>query len=92
MKKIINSKYFKRFRRSFLKVILHEIESDKERFCCHVITWYRAFICWKDLKEVQENLNSEHLWINKDYSCDSVWFFNKQQRISFLKECISKIN
>ena len=92
MKKIINSKYFKRFRRSFLKTILHRIESHKDKFCCHIITWHRAFICWKDLKEVQENLNSKHLWLNENYSCKNVWFITREERIAFLKECISKIN
>ena len=94
MKKIINSKYFKRFRKSFLKTILDKIENYEDKFCCHVFTWHRLFICWKDLKEVQENLNSEYIWksTSDSYSCNNVWFIGRENRMAFLKECISKIN
>lgn len=96
MERIINSNMFKWFRKSFLKTIHNRIEIDKSLFCCNVKSWHSWFICWKDLKEVQENLDSEYIHESlkgKDtiLDCGYVWFMSKQNRLAFLKECLNKL-
>jgi hypothetical protein len=64
-------------------------------YCCYVISWHRLFICWKELKEVKENMNSNTLFnfIRKNVSnqhCGLPWFSNKENRLNFLKECLDK--
>lgn len=94
MKKLINSKFGKAFRKSYLKAIRKQIITNKEIYCCNVITWHRIFICWKDLKEVKENMNSEHLRTRMlkptVWTCVYSWFFTKESRVKFLNECIDK--
>lgn len=94
MKKILNSNLFKGFRRSYLQAIYKVIESDRGYYCCNVKTWHKLFICWKDLKEVKENINSEFIWTehrgNINLHCGHCWFENKTNRLGFLKECLSK--
>lgn len=87
---IINSFLFERFRKSFLKRILKDITLNKTKFCCLVWSYHRIFICWKDLKEVKENMSSKYLIESINYDCSEVWFWFKEDRISFLKECLSK--
>lgn len=89
MKKIINSKNFTWFRRSFLEKIRRDIENKKSNYCCNVRSWHRIFICWKDLKEVQDNRDSLML-LDFYFSCNRAWFENRYNRIKFLDECIEK--
>lgn len=99
MKKLINSKYFKWFRKLFLKKIYKNIDNGDDYFCCHVMCIYRLFICWKELKEVKENMDSKYLseWIKvnpNQQHCKNVWFDSdvtyNQNRLLFLKECLSE--
>ena len=93
IKNFINSEKMKWFRKSFLNKIYNDISTDNERFCCHVNSWHKLFICWKDLKEVEENQKSnfiKYYYNNSDLICGNVWFNNKTDRMDFLKECISK--
>ena len=81
------------FRKSFLNKIYNNISTNKSKFCCHVISWHGLFICWKDLKEVEENKKSNFIQSDynvSDFNCVNVWFKNREDRIGFLKECISK--
>ena len=83
------------FRKSFLKRIYKRIKSEKVDYCCLVWSWHSVFICWKDLKEVQDNITShyisEHVRGNKDNrNCRNVWFYTKGDRLGFLNECITK--
>ena len=94
MKKFINSEKLKWFRQSLLEKIRKNVLEDKDRFCCNVRCWESVFICWKDLKEVEENLSSKYIRDLQNWSldCRHVWFDSKEDRLAFLKECISKIN
>ncbi len=83
------------FRKSFLKRIYKQIKSGNEKYCCLVWSWHSVFICWKDLKEVQDNITShyisERVRGNKDnQNCGNVWFYTKGARLGFLNECITK--
>lgn len=93
--KINNMKRFKWFRRSYLKKIYKEIESERSRFCCLVFSWHRLFCCWEELKEVKENHNSFHLTdgmiYSDDFICSRSWFYHKHNRLAFLKECLDKL-
>ena len=53
------------FRNDFLNKIYNDISTDNERFCCHVNSWHKLFICWKDLKEVEENQKSNFIKYNE---------------------------
>ena len=88
---ILNSKYFTWFRKSFLTKILSDIESEKDSYCCNIETYHKLFICWKDLKEVEENMNSENLRTLVNYNCTRVWFDTRLNRINFLKECLKNL-
>lgn len=97
---IINSKFGIRFRLSFLKRIHKEISNNKQYYCCAVNSWHSYFICWKDIREVQDNLNSnkickiarEHITGQKlIFNCSFSWFDNKYNRILFLIKVISDI-
>jgi len=93
IKNFINSESMKWFRKSFLNKIYNDILTDKKRFCCHVNSWHKLFICWKDLKEVEENQYSNFIKLHynpSDLICRNTWFYEKSDRIEFLKECISK--
>lgn len=95
LKKIINSSYFTWFRKSFLRKIYNEISIAKHAYCCNVITWHKLFICWKNLKEVKENMSSNTLilGIKEDKSlqhCGLSWFHQKKHRLEFLNECLEK--
>lgn len=94
MKRIINSDRMSWFRKSFLIKIRNEIFNRDRYYCCHVKSWHSKFICWKDLKEVQENLNSEYIkfYIKEEklYDCSEVWFRSDNDRLNFLDECIAK--
>jgi hypothetical protein len=91
MKILINSPLMKWFRKSFLKAIYFQILHNKKRHCCHVRTWHSLFVCWKDLKEVKQNMTSKQLRNWKSYTCKLCWFDNKEKRLDFLKECIQKL-
>ena len=91
MKALINLRLFKPFRKIFLERIRKDIlHKDNVNFCCHVKSWHSIFICWKDLKEVKENMNSKYLSVGLPYNCDFSWFTNRNSRISFLDECLLK--
>lgn len=95
MKKIINSPYMTWFRKSFLNRIHKEISTDKEMYCCLVKSWHSWFICWKDLKEVNENLTSKQIiqflrTYGYELNCTKIWFDSKTERLAFLQECIDK--
>ena len=88
---IINTKYFNNFRKKFLLEILYNIKSNNCKFCCHVKTWRKFIICWKNIKEVKDNMDSKYLIKDlPNYNCRYHWFFNKDHRILFLEECINK--
>jgi len=97
-KLIINTSLFTKYRKYILQKILSDITSNKYNFCCHVEFKGKNFICWKDLKEVRETLQTtktiiewkENLIINNP-TCGVAWFDNKEQRIAFLKECLREI-
>ena len=66
MKKFINSKYMKWFRRLFLLYLYNELSIHMERygkpmFLCQVKCIYGIFISWIDLKEVRDNLDSSYI-------------------------------
>lgn len=94
MKRIINSDRMSWFRKSFLTKIEKEILIYKYRYCCHVKSWHSIFICWKDLKEVQENLDSkyiiDHIKNENYFDCSNVWFYSRTHRLNFLDECLAK--
>lgn len=97
--RIINSTRFTSYRKRILTKIYSDISSDKQRFCCHVKFIGGLFICWKDLKEVQETLQPTQT-IRKDIgtylkinpNCTRVWFENKEDRLKFLTECLEKFD
>lgn len=97
MKRIINSntQLGRWFRRTYLTTISNSIFWEKEEYCCWVVTWQRLFICWRNLKEVQENLNSSYIGYHiKQYNlldCENPWFHTKEERLGFLQECLDKI-
>lgn len=83
------------FRKSFLKRIYKQIKQEKAEFCCLVESWHKMFICWSELKEVEENFNSKYLYEyirgNKEkMNCGNAWFFTKGNRLGFLNECITR--
>ncbi len=97
MKKIINSKFFKNLRKKYLQKIYDEISNDNKEFCCHVIIKLGMFICWKNLKEVKDNMNSLYLryeirTIKANQTCEKAWFENKEIRLLFLQECLDKFD
>jgi hypothetical protein len=96
-KLIINTFLFTKYRKYILQKILSDITSGKHDFCCYVEFKGKSFICWKDLKEVRETLQTTKILIEwkTDYlinnpTCETVWFDNKEQRLAFLKECLNK--
>jgi len=90
MKALINSRLFKPFRKSFLKKIENNIVIEKDYFCCKVRSWHSIFICWKNLKEVEANMDSKYLNKGLSYNCKFSWFNTKSQRLNFLDECLLK--
>lgn len=100
MKKFINSKYMKWFRRLFLQHLYNELSIHMEKygkhmFLCQVKCIYGIFISWMDLKEVRDNLDSSYIlnpvkqfdtFPNKDI----VWFNRNIDRLLFLEECLDK--
>lgn len=78
------------FRKSFLKTIHSDILNNNYHYCCKVQTWHKLFICWKDLKEVKENMNSKQLNGLSTYTCSFNWFDDKENRLEFLEECLKK--
>lgn len=90
MKKIINSRYFKWFRKGFLRKIYIDILHEDANFCCYVRSWHRIFICWKDLKEVKENMDSVYKDLDHKV-CVAPWFSSKENRIKFIAECLIKL-
>jgi len=91
----LDTKWTNNFRKSYLEEIHRQISSGKERVCCMVKCKQSVFICWKDLKEVQDNMDSEFLriWIRQDkreQNCSRVWFVYTSHRLEFLKECLDK--
>ena len=92
MNKIINSRYFKWFRKLYLKDLYKKIlRKGKPYFCCHYEGVYSIFISWKDLKEVKENMDSKRLRPNiVHFTCSFIWFYSHYDRLKFLEECLSK--
>lgn len=97
MKEFINSNYMKWFRKLFLKYLIKKVIFSKRSYylCLHT-TIYSLFICWKDLKEVQNNLNSKYIktYIKESevYNCSVVWFDSNIERHLFLRECLELLN
>ena len=100
MKKLINSKYMKWFRKLFLQYLYNElcihIETySKPMFLCNVKCICGMFISWIDLKEVRDNLDSSYI-LNSAKQLDSfpnkdiVWFDTNTDRLLFLVECLNK--
>lgn len=91
--KIINSKYFTWYRRWFLNKIKKEITDGVTEYCCCIKSIF-FFCCWKDLKEVQENLESncirKEIKLTDRLDCNHVWFRDEYLRLAFLQECINK--
>lgn len=94
MKTLINSDMMSWFRKSFLTKIKKDILEGKNRYCCLVESWHTYFICWKDLKEVKENLDSEYIIsFIKNYNLlnsSEVWFNTNRDRLDFLDQCLAK--
>ena len=100
MKKLINSKYMKWFRKLFLQYLYNELcihieIYSKPMFLCNVKCIYGIFISWMDLKEVRDNLDSSYI-LNSAKQLDSfpnkyiVWFDKNTDRLLFLGECLNK--
>lgn len=100
MKKFINSKYMKWFRWLFIsylyyKLYFHVKKYNDHMFLCRVDCIYGKFISWMDLKEVRDNLDSEHIQNcaredNTFPSKDLIWFEGNKNRLLFLEECLNK--
>ena len=100
MKKLINSKYMKWFRKLFLLHLYNKLSAhmeiySKPMFLCQEHCIYGTFISWMDLKEVRDNLDSSYI-LHSVKSLDSfpnkdiVWFDKNIYRLSFLGECLNK--
>ena len=100
MKKLINSKYMKWFRKLFLLHLYNKLSAhmeiySKPMFLCQEHCIYGTFISWMDLKEVRDNLDSSYLLYSVK-SLDSfpnkyiVWFDRNIDRLLFLGECLDK--
>ena len=100
MKKLINSKYMKWFRKLFLQYLYNELclhmeTYSKPMFLCQEHCIYGTFISWIDLKEVRDNLDSSYI-LNSVKQLDSfpnkdiVWFDTNTDRLLFLEECLNK--
>ena len=100
MKKLINSKYMKWFRKLFLLHLYNELsvhmrEYSKPMLLCNVNCIYGIFISWMNLKEVRDNLDSSYI-LHSVKSLDSfptedmVWFDRNIDRLLFLEECLNK--
>ena len=100
MKKFINSKYLKWFRKLFLLHLYNKLSAHMERyskpmFLCQEHCIYGIFISWIDLKEVRDNLDSSYI-LNSAKQLDSfpteyiVWFDRNIDRLLFLEECLDK--
>ena len=101
MKKLINSKYMKWFRKQYLTFILNQIIKLNNQccFCCtqSLKTYHSKFISWKELKKVKENMSSKFLYryIREEkqfQNCNNKWFPHNTNRIAFLKQCLTKLN
>ena len=100
MKKFINSKYMKWFRKLFLLYLYNELSIHMERyskpmFLCQVKCIYGTFISWMDLKEVRDNLDSSYISRSvKQFDTfpteDIGWFNRNIDRLLFLEECLDK--
>lgn len=100
MKKLINSKYMKWFRKLFLlylynKLSVHMEKYSEPMFLCQVKCIYGIFISWMDLKEVRDNLDSSYILryvkrIDTFPTEDVFWFDRNIDRLLFLKECLDK--
>lgn len=92
--RIINSRYFTWYRKAFLKKIYRSIKNYNAYYCCRVPSIYKLFICWKDLKEVKENYDSifilDEVKKFKAFKRRVVWFHSHNERLKFLRECLSK--
>ena len=100
MKKFINSKYMKWFRKLFLLYLYNNLSVhmeiySKPMFLCQVKCIYGIFISWIDLKEVRDNLDSSYILryvkrIDTFPTEDVFWFDRNIDRLLFLKECLDK--
>ena len=100
MKKLINSKYMKWFRKLFLLHLYNELSIHMERYgkpmyLCQVKCICGMFISWIELKEVRDNLDSSYI-LNSVKQLDSfpnkniAWFDRNIDRLLFLGECLNK--
>lgn len=90
---LINSFLFKNYRKKLIEKLYFNISKEHYLYCCRIPI--SKFICWKDLKEVKENMYSEFLIYNirkhiEYQHCGTVWFNNREGRLSFLNECLDK--
>ena len=100
MKKLINSRYMKWFRKLFLQYLYNKLSIHMEKygrpmFLCEVKCIYGIFISWIDLKEVRDNIDSSYILhpvkpFDTFPSKDIVWFNRNIDRLLFLEECLNK--
>ena len=100
MKKLINSKYMKWFRKLFLLHLYNKLSAhmeiySKPMFLCQEHCIYGTFISWMDLKEVRDNLDSSYISrsvkrFNTFPNKDIFWFDRNIDRLLFLEECLDK--
>ena len=100
MKKLINSKYMKWFRKLFLQYLYNELcihikTYSKPMFLCNVKCICGMFISWTDLKEVRDNLDSSYILnsvkqLDSFPNKDTVWFDKNTDRLLFLGGCLNK--
>lgn len=96
IKLYINSRFGKKIRKEILEKIHDSLEDRTNKFCCHVRHGYNLLICWKNLKEVKENMNSiqldSEIRNDKKYqTCEHAWFSCRERRIAFIEECLNKL-
>ena len=79
----------------YYKLYFHVKKYNDHMFLCHVDCIYEKFISWMDLKEVRDNLDSEHIHNSaredNAFPCkDLIWFEGNKNRLLFLEECLNK--
>lgn len=100
MKKFINSKYMKWFRKLFLLYLYNKVSisikmNREHTFLCQVKCIYGIFISWIELKEVKDNLDSSYILcsvkrVDTFPNKNIVWFDRNIDRLLFLEECLDK--
>lgn len=74
------------------KMILSDIESEKETFCCDSIVEMsrKSTLIDQPIGYVQAKYYLEKLYTFKTTNIEFSWFNNKQERIDALKKCIEQ--